>query len=323
MSRKLFATVIPSLLAGGLIFGTAVGSADDGRTLVGFWPAVSDVGSTTVAKPPAPPAKPPRPPRPPRAGGGFSVSVHDGKVQIEGIDQMVDQQIDSVIESLSRDSNVPPAVRAKVTKRLEKVRANVKKRVANLDADDLDDLGEELGKMGEELGKEMEEFGKEMEKFGQDFEKQMGKDFAKQMSKQWGKFNVHLDHDDDDDDDDDDRDLPGMPGVDDDDDLDDAVRSLGNLNLKQPQRDQIKKLRLDSDAKVATAKAELARAEENLQRKLENAGASDADIASAIDRVTQQEAAIRKARILAWVNARRVLDDAQRKKVESAKGKTR
>ena len=47
------------------------------------------------------------------------------------------------------------------------------------------------------------------------------------------------------------------------------------------------------------------------------------EMGKSIDAVTQQEAAIRKARILAWVNARRVLDDAQRKKVEAAAAKAK
>jgi hypothetical protein len=331
MIRKLFITVLPSMLVGGLVFGSAVGSADDGRTLVGFWPAASDVGVTNAAKKtgatdktgaPTPPV-PPKPPRPPRAGGGFSVSVHDGKVQIGGVDHLIDSQIDQALQSIASDPNIPPAIRDKLVKRVEKVRAKVKQRVATIDADDLGDLGEELGeelgKMGEEIGEEMEELGKEMERLGRHFDKKMGKDFAEQMARKWGNFDVHIDRgdwDDDDDDDDDDLDV-------DDDDLDDVVRDLGDLKLQAPQRDAIKKLRIDSDAKVAAAKRELARAEEHLQRQLANTSASDAEISRAIDSVTQQEAAIRKARILAWVNARRVLDDSQRKKVESAKGKTR
>ena len=93
---------------------------------------------------------------------------------------------------------------------------------------------------------------------------------------------------------------------------------MGKLNLKPAQRDQIKKLRADSDAKVATAKRELDKASETLKKTLENPAASQAEVERAIDSVTQQEAAIRKARIVAWMNARKILDDGQRKKVEGA-----
>jgi multidrug resistance efflux pump len=103
------------------------------------------------------------------------------------------------------------------------------------------------------------------------------------------------------------------------------VRDLGDLKLKAPQRDALRKLRAESDAKVANAKRDLDRAEAQLQKAIENVNASDADIARAIDAVAQQEATIRKARILTWVNARRMLDDSQRQKVEGAarKGRTR
>ena len=47
---KLFTTILPSMLAGGLLFGTASTRADDGRSIVGFWPAASDVGAAGAAK---------------------------------------------------------------------------------------------------------------------------------------------------------------------------------------------------------------------------------------------------------------------------------
>lgn len=64
-------------------------------------------------------------------------------------------------------------------------------------------------------------------------------------------------------------------------------------------------------------------ASDALKKQLDNPATNDADIARSIDVVTQQEAAIRKARILAWHDARRVLDDAQRRKVEDAAAKVR
>ena len=335
--KKLLTTVLPSMLAGGLLFGSAVTSADDGRTLVGFWPAAGDVGGVQLAqRPPIPPTptKPPKPPKAPKAGGGsisvqhdggFSVTVKDGKVQVSGIEHMVDEQINSAIDSIQNDSNIPLPLKTKIISRLEKSRVKAKSRVAKIDVDDLDDLGEELGKMGEELGKEMEELGKEMEKLGKDLDKDLQNDLKLKALKKLGKFNVHVGRDDDDDDDDhDDWDFSSKSfDFDDDDDIDDAVRDLGDLKLRSDQRDTIKKLRQDSDNAVANAKRELARAEETLEKKLSNAGSSEGEIANAIDAVTRQEAAIRKARILAWVKARNILDESQRKKVESTKGKTK
>lgn len=308
---KLISTILPSLLVGGLLFGSAAGIAGPG----------------TPVPPPTPPTAPlpPKPPKPPKvskAGSGFTVNIHDGKVQIDGLDDMVDSQIDGALKAVAGNPGIPPAVRDKVVKRLEKVRAKVKARIAHIDTNNVDQLGEELGKLGEEIGDEMEEFGSDMDKFGKDMDewgKQFEKNFGKDFAKKFGNVNVHVDRQADDDDDDDD--IPGAP--DDDDDIDvDAVRDLGTLNLTQPQRDQLKKLRADSDAKVATAKRELQKASENLEKQLANPGASNADIERSIDAVAQQEAAIRKARILAWVNARNMLDAGQRKKVETAKGRS-
>jgi hypothetical protein len=241
MMTKLFAIALPSLLIGGLMFGPALGHADDGG--------------------------------------------------IAGVKDLVDGQLDSALKSLPKD--LPADVRAKLEQRLAKVRATVDKRLGNMKITDLDQLGEELGKMGDDMDK-------------------------------WGKrfghnFSMHMN-----DDDDDDNAVTSVPDIDDQDDLDDAVRDLGDLSLKPPQRDAIAKLRLDSDKQVTAAKRELDKASDTLHKQLDNPATSDADIAKSIDAVTQQEAAIRKARILAWHGARRVLDDAQRKKVQdAAKGKTK
>ena len=250
------------------------------------------------------------------------MNIHDGKVEISGLEGVVDTQINAALQGISADPNIPPQVRAKVTAKLEKLRSKVKRRIAKIDTTDPQRLGEELGALGEEIGQEMEQFGEEMDKFGADMDQ-----WSKKFEKDWGKnfkYQFNNNGNDDDDDHDDDRD------DDDDDDQDvdihmPAVRDLGDLKLKAPQRDALRRLRAESDAKVANAKRELERAEAQLQKAIENVNASDADIARAIDNVAQQEATIRKARILTWVNARRMLDDSQRQKVEGAarKGKTR
>lgn len=298
------------LIVGALLFGSAVGQADDGR-------APPPPPPTPHVQPVPRPPRAPRPPMPPRNGSGFNVQIQDGKIQISGLEGMVDAQINAALHGISNDPNIPPQVRAKVTARLEKVRQKVKKKIAKLDATDPERLGEELGALGEEIGAEMEQFGEEMEQFGEEMEK-FSKKFEKDFGKQLGKVHVDVDHDDEDDEDDEDEE--------DDHDIDvAAVRSLGDLKLKAPQRDALRKLRADSEVRVANAQRELERAEASLQKSLENPNASDADIVRAIDAVSQQEAAIRKARILTWVNARRMLDDGQRKKVEAAaaKGKHR
>ncbi len=283
------ASILSLLLAGGLLFGSAFSSADRNA--------------------PPPPPTAPAAPKPPKAPKG-SKTIH---VRVDGLDDMIDAQIKAALDQVGSNKDVPPAIRDKITKRLEGIRKKIRARVGN--GSDLDP--EELGQLGEEIGSEMEDFGQEMDDWGEQF--------GKQMEKKFGKFDVHIGVGDDDADNDDNNDATSPPDADDDpDDIDDAVRDMGKLNLKPNQRAQIKQLRADSDAKVATAKKNLDVASEALQKQLDNPSASDADISRAIDNVAQQEATIRKARILAWVNARRVLDDGQRKKVEgAAKGKTK
>ena len=304
---KLLSTIIPSMLAGGLLFGSVVGNAGPGSGAPPIPPAPptpATPGSRAI--PPTPPAPPAIPGLPP----GVNVTIKDGKVHIDGIDTYVDQQLDSALKSV-QGPGVPPEVRTKVQERLQKLRDKLKKKLAKIDVNNLDDLGDQLGDIGDEIGSEMDQFGSDMDSWGDN----LGKDIQKQVQKQLAARGIHVS------DDDDDSDIPS-PDVDDDDDLADAVKDLGDLSLKPDQRAQIAKLRADSDKQVATAKKALDAASENLTKLLEN-GAGEADVSKAIDAVTSQEAAIRKARILAWVNARKILDDAQRKKVENAAKKSR
>jgi hypothetical protein len=325
--------IFASILLGGVLFGSAFSQADSGRRYGNYWPS-SDATVVAQADPHPAPHPAPLPPLPPHApaapaaphsshsGSGVSVQFHDGKLQIDGVNDIVDGAIHEAQEAI-KTSGLPADVRDKLQKHLDKVKDSVKARLSHLDASNLDQLGDELGKMGDDIGKQMEEFGKEMEKYG----KQAGKDSMKDFGKGWahgGHFKWDSKNKDkDDDEDNDDNDLPSAPDVDDADDLDDAVKSLGDLSLKQPQRDQIQKLRADSDRQVAVAKKQLDQASDTLKKQLDNSASSDADIARSIDAVTQQEAAIRKARILAWHSARRVLDDAQRKKVEDSAAKAK
>lgn len=337
-ARTFLTIVIPSMLAGGLIFSSAFTRADAGPdAALGFWPAAGQLGGTTLAqaaptppvapRPPAPPAPapaaPPAPPAPPRhTGSGVSVTIKDGKVDISGVDELVSEQLENAKKSIE-SSPLPADVKAKLRAKLDRTRAIIGKRLANTKNLSPEQLGEEMGKLGEEIGKEMEGFGDEMERFGE------------QMDKQFGNLNVHVHshhkkgsaHDDDDDDDDDTAGVPMAPDVDidaDDDGMKEAIKDLGDLALKPAQRDAITKLRKDSDKTVGDAKKQLDQLASKLHDALGNAAITDADVAKYVDQISAQEAAIRKARLLAWVNARRVLDDAQRKKVEdAAKKKTK
>jgi hypothetical protein len=331
--RTTFKIVIPSMLVGGLMFGFQFGhAAGGGDEAFGFWPATADVGSThAVPKapkpprrgPPAPPA-PPTPPTPlPGAGGGISISVNGNKVQVHGIDGMVQGQLEAVRQMVRNNPNIPKDLRDKIFSRIDRVKGIVDKRVKNLKVSDLDRLEEELEEMGAELEQAMEGLEEDLEKLGV----KLGKDFAGKLAK--GKLKIDLgkqkhlpDHDDDDDDDDDVDDsdfdsIPMSPDVDDD-DMRDAIGDLKDLALSPNQKDRISKLAADSDRNVAEAKRQLDAKSDQLEAALADSRTSDSAIARMVDEISGHEAQIRKARLLAWVNARRVLDDSQRKKIEAA-----
>ena len=344
-TRTIFTICVPSMIVGAVVFSSAFGRADSGRD-VDDWPS-SD--STIVAQadpPPAPrPGPAPRPVAPVAPVGpvgpagpagpldGIAVEIHDGKVTISGVPEVVGSALRSAHDAIN-SSGLPRAAKDKLNQHIDNVRTKIQARLSHLDIANLDQLGDEMNKMGDELGKEMDELGKEMEKYGDVLGKDLGTNLAnalsvgKNFSKSLGPKGFHVSINGvrgtlNADDDGDDEKLGSPPDVDDDDALDDAVSDLGDLSLRGPQRDQIQKLRSDSDRAVATAKKQLDRASDALKKQLDNPATNDAEIARSIDVVTQQEAAIRKARILAWHDARRVLDDAQRKKVEDAAAKAK
>jgi hypothetical protein len=113
------------------------------------------------------------------------------------------------------------------------------------------------------------------------------------------------------------------PGVDIDADARAQVRDLPDLTLRPAQRDQIVKLRASYEKQIEVARKQLDDASQRLQIAITDPRTSDVDISRYVDQVSQHEAAIRKARLLTWVNARRLLDDAQRKQIEDAAGKKR
>jgi len=315
-ARTLFSIVLPSMIAGGLVFGSAFGHAASGDPSIGFWPAASDATtpSTSSAPKPTPPPKGPQPPHPPRhgqIGGGFS---------IDGVKAMVIGQLDGVRASIKNNPNIPKDVRDKLNARLDKIRATLDKRLSNLKITDLDKFGDEMEKMGEELEDAMEGFEEEMEKVGD----KLGKDIAKQVGKDLGKMDFDFDFDFDHDDD---HNIPMAPNVDidaDDDDMKDAISDLKDLALNPGQRTQITKLRTDSDKAVSVARKQVDDLSTKLRIALGNPATPDAEITRLVDQISAQEAVIRKSRILAWAQARRVLDDGQRTKIEdAAKKKTK
>jgi hypothetical protein len=302
-------------LALALVVGVASGHADNRRP-VDPW---DNAGA--IPAPPTPPT-PPAPPAPPMyghhhrghgsGGHGVSVSVHDGRVQIEGVAEMFEQQMRMAQQQIDH-ANLPPHIRARVQKRLDQMRVKLQKRLRHVDVRDLERLGEELGQMGEELGRDLGDVAQYYH-FAVPAVPAMPRQPPQPPQPPHANTRAGGNSNDDDNDaDDNDAD-----DANDDADIDDAARDLGDLSLAPGQRDALTRLHGDAERQITAARRELARAEANLHAQIADLAASDAEIARAIDAVSAQEAAIRKAEILHWVDARRVLDDGQRRRLDKA-----
>jgi hypothetical protein len=372
LSRFLVA-ILPTVTVGGLLLSSAAGHAQGGNgDAFGYWPAGADTTARGAqiaqadppprrpAMPPVPPvppmpAMPPSPPAPPsshRHGHrrGMSVSIHDGKIEIDGVADMVQEQLDRVNAMLDSQPDLPPDVRARVKVRIKNVRERLGVRLNRLKSLDLDKIGPEMERMGDEIEREMDGLDKDLEKLGDKFGKDLGKDFAK-IGKDFGKdlgkdiarsFSAppappstpppaardnDSDNDNDgDSDDDDDDDKSAVAAVDHDSEAADAARVQEattvfqklRLDLDQEQKAQLAKLRADSDQRIKSAKQELEALSNQLQHSLGDDTVSEAEIAQQVDRISKTEATIRKARLLAWVRARSLLNKDQRRRVEAA-----
>lgn len=317
---RLVLVVIVALLAGGVVFEVGRGQAAPGDDP---W---------TVPPPPPTAPKAPKPPKPPKVkivgGAGVSISIRNGKIHIEGLDQLVSGHLQNVRDMLANNPNLPKDVRDRIVQRMDRVKAVVDKHIKQLDTQDLDKLDDQLEKMGDELEKAMEGLEADLDKLGDKLGKDLAKDITKNLKDMKLKFGPDPapapDDDDDDDDaddadrDTDDDDLPNASVAPSDDDLRSAVDMLKNFTLEPAQKDAIVRLRASADAVVETERRALEQASKQLEAALAGVKTSDGDIARYVDKITAHEAAIRKARLLSWVQARRVLDADQIKRLEAA-----
>ena len=329
---RIMFVLIMSLIVGGLALqGSGVAGPKD-----------------TWGPPPAPPNAPlpPPPPMARRTGGkGISISIRNNKIHIDGLEQLVSAHLAAAEQMLRNSPNVPQDVRDKVLARMAAVRGIVDKNLKTLSSTDIDKLDDQLEKMGDELEKAMEGLDADLAQLGdsigkkvaKDLAKRFGKDFAKGFSKKGFQFHwngsdddqatKHDDKDintaDADTEHDTDTDTDSDVHADDaDQDVTAAIDDLKNFALKPSQKDAIAKLRATSDAKVAVARKQLDEVSKKLEAALADVNVSDTDVTLYVDQISTNEAAIRKARLLAWVAARHVLDADQIKKLEAAAHKT-
>jgi hypothetical protein len=258
----------------------------------------------------------------------MSISIHDGKVEIAGIQEMVAEQLEAVTHVLESLDGVPPDARDKVKARVRAVKEKVK-GLERLKTMDLDKLGPEVERMGDEIEKAMEGLDKDLEqlgdKLGKNLSDKINRDVAKRVP---GRGPIVIDRSDgndddadDDSDDDDNNDLALPPTAEDPmdpSDLRDRIAALRALPLDPSQKAKLAKLRADSEAEIRTAQAEREEMSSKLHARLGDAAASEGEISALIDRISAKEAAIRKARILTWVKARKLFNADQQKKIEAA-----
>jgi len=311
--RHTLVIALPSLLVGGLLFGFWPAAADNRDPWLNAQPAPPAPPAPPV--PPAPPAGRPAPAPPAQRGGGISIKMHDGKISVEGVTEMVRKQLDSVRDMVRDNPHIPPPVRANVLARLERVRNAVERRLSKIKSTDMDQLGEEMERVGEDIEEAMNGLDEDLGKLGKELAKQFGKQWKKEWKK--GRIEIHGNSDGEDTEDTEDEEAEAQPPVDPE-DARAAIADVRGIALQPQQRLQIQRLREASEREIAQAETQLATLSNKLEQALANPKVSDDEVRRYVDSISQTEATIRKARLLAWVGARRVLDEQQRAKIEAA-----
>ncbi len=326
---KIATLAVPSFVLGGLLLYSPFGQADD-----------------RVSPRSAPPA---RAAGPMRAAGGPQSGVYiDGK-RMDGaqIRAKVRAGLDSARQALA-SAPMPPEMRAKVQARLDKVGAIVDRRLAKVDFSNLERLGDQLEGLDDEIEAAMAGMDQEIEAMVEASFKSL--DFSKlaelEKLKALGDLDLRFGHDGDDGDDDDDDDggwgfstapqpptppappappngiappappappsPPGRGGLSFDVEIDDSDIASADLQLRGDQRASLRAVRAETDAKVRPAREQLDRLSSQLESLLRDPSASADQVNALVDRISAQEASIRKARINAWLKSRALLDARQR-----------
>lgn len=309
--RHVLIIVLPSMLVGGLLFG--------------FWPARADNGdpwNRGAPVPPAPPSPPsmPTPPTPPPPPGTPVMAGGHAKISVENVSEMVRKQLDQARDMVRDSPHIPPQVRATVLARLERVRAAVERRLARMKPSDLKDLGDEVERVSDDIEQAMDGLDEDLTRLGKELSKQFGKQWAKEWKKQWKKQaaeDAEAEDQSGDGEDGEDGDVAGPPPVDPE-DARNAIADVRGIALQPQQRVQIQRLREQTERQIAEAQTQLAALSSKLEEALKNPRVSDDEVTMYVDHISATEATIRKAKLLAWVGARRLLDEQQRAKIEAA-----
>jgi Spy/CpxP family protein refolding chaperone len=324
---KVLSIALPSVVAGGLLFQSPVGHADDKNKNKNK----RDDSSLVIKS---------------KNGNSVTINGNLGLGNLDGIRALVRSRLQGARAAIL-SSNMPPQLRDKALARFDKVNAIVDRKLAKIDFRDLEQLGEQMEDLGEEIEGAMEGLEEEMEALAKS-----DPSFKRQLKALDNQFDFHLDFDDDGDDDRRGYSMPAPPtaptppmppvppvapmaptaplpptpplppappagwsSVDvsgyDDDSFDGS-----DLKLRGDQRNRLREVRQQADAQIRNAKKQLDRLSEQLNAALKNDRTQTSEAIRLVEAISAQEVIIRKARVTAWLNARDLLDARQRDVLE-------
>jgi hypothetical protein len=331
----IFASLAPIVLAGALLGGTARSTrADDGNDVTQD-ASDDDDDSNDAAVQAA------------HAGQDAQRAARDeAREAVRHARDEARDELRRAREQVTHDNSIPPAIRAMVLKRLDQAERIVNKHLdAAASTDDLGAMTAELSQMGNEIGQSMGGMSDDMRRMQKDMAK-MGRDMARKWA---GKgWKVYIDGnggasvasaDDDNDSSDDDGvnvhvdvvpvpsvpavpvppvppvpPMPPMPGAHADVDMSDldVNVNLDDLQLSQPQRDQLQQILAQEEQASDQADQQINGLSDGLRSLLQDPNASESDVGRMVDQINSAEGAYRKERIVAWMRVRKVLDQQQR-----------
>ena len=309
-NRTLLAVLIPVALAATSLLAIS-GNGHAGPNIAPTPPPAPPVGPR-APKPP----KAPKPPDPDDAALAGAISM-----AIRGAHSLVDEKLAESRAQIASAQTIPAPMKATILKRLDEAKRMVDQRMTNFHASSMDDFSAQMDGLGNDIGAMMEGLGADMDKLAPQLEH-----FGK------GNFSFHDTHDDD-------TEAPEPAEVDDDsDDLDDAtgtlpgVPSIGStpgamsvnvdhydvtmdpaaLKLKPAQRDALRLVLADEQHIVEPASARLDIESKHLEETLAAKVVDEAAAARFVDAMSAEETTIRRAKVVAWAKAKKILDDDQR-----------
>jgi Spy/CpxP family protein refolding chaperone len=248
-------------------------------------------------------------------------------------------QLEQARAEIESNGSLSPKMRDAILKRLDKAQKVIDKHLKGLKFNgDWDDFGQQMEAFGESMGEAFQGMDADFADLDEVIAKQVQKALKHGLK---GGIRGGIQIDLGDDDDPVVAPLPPLPPTapvppvppvpsatppdfdfDDAYDLDmsdmDLSIDLGSLGLSGSQSSTLRSIIEDEQRAVQPAEQQLEQLSEQLRDTLENDDVDEAQIGALVDKMAEREAQIRKARLLAWAKARKLLDDDQRKKVHKA-----